>query len=71
MLLRINRRYECERGGVIPRSHFNPTGGKGAQIAIIQLYEKVEGGYKTRTMTVTRKELKELLGIEKGTIEIR
>ena len=70
MILRINRRYDCERGGVIPRSHFMSQSGKGAQIAIIQLYEGVESGLKARYLTVTRKELKELLGIERGTIEI-
>ena len=70
MLLRINTRYECERGGVIPRSHFNSTSGKGAQIAIIQFYENTKEGVKTRYMTVTRKELKDILGIERGTIEI-
>ena len=70
MLLLMNRRYECEKGGIIPRSHFNATSGKGAQIAIIQFYEETDEGVKTRYMTVTRKELKELLGIERGTIEI-
>lgn len=70
MLLRINRRYDCAKGGVIPRSHFHASSGKGAQIAIIQFYEETDEGVKTRYMTVTRKELKDLLGIERGTIEI-
>lgn len=64
MTLRINDMYYYAGGYLTPRSHYS-EGKSGEQYAIVQLTEQLGNRFVTRTTTMTSREIKVHLGIEK------
>lgn len=65
MTLRLNDMYHFRGGYLTPRSHYS-DGKKGEQYAIVQITEQLGTKYVTRYTTMTSREIKRQLGIEKA-----
>ena len=64
MTLRINDMYYYAGGYLTPRSHYSEDK-SGEAYAIVQLTEQLGTRFVTKTTTMTSREIKKQLGIEK------